>query len=96
MRAQLDRAQQITDHPKVTLRVVPFAAGEYPSARPFALMEFGGHADDAVYLRAHGCVTSRRDRDLVALYRWSFKYMRYLSLEAGAARGFGSLPCWVS
>jgi hypothetical protein len=67
---QLGRLRETADHPRVSVRVVPFTAGRYPADGSFTLIEFGGGHEDAVYLEtADGRMTSRRDRDVGAGYR---------------------------
>lgn len=83
MRHQLRHLAEISRHPKVTLLIVPFAAGAHPSMTgSFTLLEFPNLDEDVLYLEtAGGSVTSREDQDLVYEYRENFDLLSAQALD---------------
>ncbi len=71
MAAQLRHLLDLGTNPNISIRVLPFSAGENPSmARPFIIFGFGEPADDVVYLDGGGEDVFLQDApDKVADYR---------------------------
>lgn len=83
MRRQLRYLIEISRRPKVSLKVVPFAAGAHPSMTgSFTILEFPNRDEDVLYLEtAGGSVTSREDQDRVSEYRENFDLLSSQALE---------------
>ena len=83
MRRQLGHLLEISEHPKVSLQIVPFTAGAHPAmGGPFTILEFTDWDQDVLYLEtAGGSVTNREDQDRVAEYRENFDILSEMSLD---------------
>jgi transcriptional regulator with XRE-family HTH domain len=83
MRSQLRHLKEVTDHPKISLQVVPFTAGAHPAmSGSFTVLQFADWEEDVLYLEtARGSVVSREDQELVAEYVESFDLLRAMALE---------------
>jgi transcriptional regulator with XRE-family HTH domain len=83
MRGQLRHLRELKDHPRVSIQVVPFAAGAHSSMNGgFAILEFADWDEDVLYQETpRGSVTSREDQELVADYRERFDLLLAASLD---------------
>ncbi|MBC2866510.1 helix-turn-helix domain-containing protein [Streptomyces mexicanus] len=82
MRRQLDHIQELAQHPRVTLRLLPFSAGaHYSVTTPFILLGFKDD-DDLLYLEGPGGgLSSRDDLDLMASYQECFEEISAIAYE---------------
>lgn len=87
MRDQLIQLKKATSHPRVSLQVIPYAAGAHPSMTgSFTILELGGDNDDVLYLEStQTSVTDRDDRTAVNSYRERFDQLSNISLPVGEA-----------
>ncbi|MGP4049085.1 helix-turn-helix domain-containing protein [Streptomyces sp. 2A115] len=74
MRRQLEHLKTLSEHPRVTMRVLPFSAGaHYSLVSSFILLGFKDD-DDLLYLEGPtGSVSNRDDLDLTARYQECFE-----------------------
>jgi transcriptional regulator with XRE-family HTH domain len=74
MRRQLEHLKTMSQHPRVTMRLLPFAAGaHYSMASSFILLGFKDD-DDLLYLEGPtGSVSNRDDLELTARYQECFE-----------------------
>jgi transcriptional regulator with XRE-family HTH domain len=86
MRGQLRRLEELNNHPRVHVQVVPFAAGAHSSMNGgFTILEFADWDEDVLYQETpRGSVTSREDQELVADYRERFDLLEAASLDKGS------------
>ncbi len=82
MHGQLLRLRKLMDHPRISVRVIPFTAGAHPPMDgSFTILEFADWDEDVLYQEvARGSVTSREDQARVGEYRESFELLRAASL----------------
>ncbi|KPI04613.1 helix-turn-helix domain protein [Actinobacteria bacterium OK074] len=74
MRHQLEHLKRMSQHPRVTMRLLPFSAGaHYSMGSSFTLLGFKDD-DDLLYLEGPtGSVSNRDDLDLTARYQECFE-----------------------
>ncbi|MGW7543246.1 helix-turn-helix domain-containing protein [Streptomyces sp. NPDC054770] len=82
MRRQLDHIKTLVDHPRTTVRVLPFSAGAHFSvSTPFILLGFKDD-DDLLYLEGPaGGLSSRDDLSLSARYQECFEEISAIAYE---------------
>jgi hypothetical protein len=83
MRSQLRHLRDLAKEPRLSVRIVPFAAGAHASMKgSFTILEFADWDEDVLYLEtAGGSVTSREDQKLIADYRENFELLTEMTLE---------------
>jgi transcriptional regulator with XRE-family HTH domain len=84
MRAQLEHLIQLADHPKITLQVLPFAAGPHPATGgPFTILTFPDvGTGDAAYIETIAGELLIESGD-VDLYRSVFRRLNAKALSPG-------------
>ncbi|MFF7067960.1 helix-turn-helix domain-containing protein [Streptomyces pseudovenezuelae] len=82
LRRQLDHIKKLAEHPRATIRVLPFTAGaHYSIGTPFILLGFKDD-DDLVYLEGpSGGLSSRDDLELTARYQECFEEISAIAYE---------------
>jgi transcriptional regulator with XRE-family HTH domain len=82
MRGQLRHLKKLMERTKISVQVVPFAAGAHSSmSGSFTILEFADWDEDVLYEETpRGSVTSREDQDRVADYRVRFDLLRAAAL----------------
>jgi hypothetical protein len=81
MRAQVKHLIKLADHPKITLRVVPFSAGPYPSTTgSFTLLSFAEGSSTAVYAETVGGEVLLEDPMEIAGYERVFHRLDAMAL----------------
>ncbi|HEV2373527.1 MAG TPA: helix-turn-helix transcriptional regulator [Streptosporangiaceae bacterium] len=94
MRHQILRLIEVADRPKVTVEVVPFAAGAHPGLKgPFVVIGFPDPEDDDVLYQesAQGDLVSRDLPEQLPVYREAFEVLRKLSLGPEGSVAFLAL-----
>lgn len=86
-RRQLDRLLEVSDHPSVTVRVIPYAKGEEGSqTAPFSIFRFPGDLPDVAFGEfVAGSLTMDDPRDLRRLHRL-FRGVAGAALSPAATR----------
>lgn len=82
MREQLIRLRNAAG-PKISVRIIPFTAGAYPSmSEPFTLLTLDPAEEDVLFRETTiRTVTSRENADLVAGYRRRFNGLLAVAVE---------------
>jgi hypothetical protein len=86
MRRQLAHLKTLMEHPRATIRVLPFSVGaHYSVATSFILLEFKDD-DDLLFLEGpSGGLSSRDDLSLTARYQECFEEISAEALEGAQA-----------
>lgn len=86
MRRQLRRIRDFVEHPRISVRIVPFSAGAHPSmVGSFTILQFDDWDEDVLYLERSGATTAREDQQLVAEHLETFEFLAEMSLDAHAS-----------
>jgi transcriptional regulator with XRE-family HTH domain len=86
MEGQLSKLLDISEHPQVTIQVLPFSAGaHFSTLGSFILLGFPGD-DDLLYIEyAAGSTASNNDMELISRYQECFATITDAALTGGAA-----------
>jgi transcriptional regulator with XRE-family HTH domain len=91
MKRQLARLQELSEHPSVNLRVVPFSQGpHFGMLGSFVVLEFPEAEDDDLLFLENGrtSVATRDDLEEVARYKEAFFGLEDLALPTAAVSDF--------
>jgi transcriptional regulator with XRE-family HTH domain len=84
MREQIARLIEAAHLPNVTLQVIPFSAGEYPSSgTAFAIISFREDEPDVVYVENFGNGSYVEQPPQVARFTMVFEQLAELALDSG-------------
>lgn len=86
MRGQISHLMSVSNHPRVSLFLMPFAAGSHRGMGiPFTILEFlDPSLDDVLYLEdANKRTTSNEEREVVQQYHETFQVIQEMAEEAG-------------
>jgi transcriptional regulator with XRE-family HTH domain len=88
MRNQLRKLRSVLEQPKISFRIIPFAAGAYPSMlESFTILHSPEWDEDVLFRETTlQTVTNREDQELVAGYRVRFDLLHGMSLPRERVR----------
>ena len=91
MRQQLRKLQELSDHPRVTLQVVPFSHGfHFGMQSSFVLLEFpDAEDDDLLFLENNRASVSTHDSsEVIARYKEEFWRLEEIAIDGSAVSDF--------
>lgn len=87
MRAQLERLLELSERPKVTLRVIPYSAGALPSGNKFIILRFASaEVQDVVFIESLTGDVYLDDPDEIETYNATFRTLIQLAASTDKTR----------
>jgi hypothetical protein len=88
MRAQLERLLELSERPKITLRVIPYEAGALPTGNnKFIILRFASaEVKDVVFIEGLTRDLYLEDPDEVETYKTTFRTLVHLAASTGTTR----------